>query len=169
MLQPWTRAPRGNALLISLIAVAVLMVMVAGAIQFTNYNREAAVERVRGDRLASCADAARRHLLARLKLFRTPGTLTLESQLLDDAEASKRSKLMTGHYGDSGAKATVVQVSPAAMGAASRQVRDIANVAPSGGTLGGQYYRVVVKCQEASASSAPGAESEVEFVFRYGL
>jgi hypothetical protein len=34
----------------------------------------------------------------------------------------------------------------------------------SGGFMGGQYYRVVVKCKETS-----GRESEVEFLFRYGL
>jgi hypothetical protein len=159
-----TSPPRGNALLITLIAIAVLMLMVAGAIQFTHYNREAAVEKSRGDRVGACAEAARRHLLSRLKLFHAPGRLTLASELIDDADPTLRSQVLTGHYGDTAAEATVVAVSPAAMGAASRQVRDITNVMPAGGTLGGQYYRVVVKCRESG-----GRESEVEFVFRYGL
>ncbi len=160
-----TRAPRGNALMMTLIAIAVLMALVVGAIQFTNYNREATAEKLRGDRVNACADAARRHLLSRLKLFRATTTLQiLETKLIDDPKPEARSKIRTGHYGTE-AEPTVVAVSPALMGAANRQARDIANVAAgNGGTLGGQYYRVVVKCQEAS-----GRESEVEFLFRYGL
>ena len=59
----------------------------------------------------------------------------------------------------------VVAVNAVSMGEASKQARDIANtVTDSGGTLGGKYYRVVVKCHEGA-----GRESEVEFLFRYGL
>jgi hypothetical protein len=51
------------------------------------------------------------------------------------------------------------------MGASDRQVVDISNkLLANVGFMGGQYYRVVVKCQENS-----GRESEVEFLFRYGL
>ena len=145
-----TRAPRGNALMITLIALAVLMMLVGGAIQFTNYNREATAEKLRGDRVSACAEAARRHMLSRLKLFRASGDFKLlETKLIDSPEPSERSSMMTGHYGE-GAQPTVVAVDPVLMGAAGRQVRDIANAAPGGGgTLGGQYFRVVVKCQEA--------------------
>lgn len=45
-----TSFPRGNALLLTLIAVSVLMVLVVGAIQFTNSNREATTEKLRGTR-----------------------------------------------------------------------------------------------------------------------
>ena len=160
-----TRAPRGNALMLTLIAISVLMVLVGGAIQFTNYNREATAEKLRGDRVSACADSARRHLLSRLRLFRATNDLQiLDTKLIDDPKPEARSQLRTGHYGGDKAEATVVAVSPALMGAANRQARDIANVAASG-TLGGQYFRVVVKCQEASS----GRESEVEFLFRYGL
>ncbi len=159
------RTPRGNALMMTVIALGVLMMLVGGAIQFTNYNREATSEKLRGDRVSACADAARRHMLSRLKLFRASGDFKLlETKLIDDPDPAERSKMMTGHYGGT-AQPTVVAVDPVLMGAATRQVRDIANAAPGGGgTLGGQYYRVVVKCQEAS-----GRESEVEFLFRYGL
>ena len=159
------RAPRGNALMLTLIAIAVLMVLVGGAIQFTNYNREATTEKLRGDRVSACADAARRHLLSRLKLFRATSELQiLDTTLIDDPDPSARSQMMTGHYGGE-AENTVVSVSAASMGAATKQARDIANtVTDSGGTLGGKYYRVVVKCHENS-----NRESEVEFLFRYGL
>jgi hypothetical protein len=151
--------------MMTLIAIAVLMGLVGGAIQFTNYNREATAEKLRGDRVSACADSARRHLLSRLRLFRATNDLQiLDTKLIDDPKPEARSQLRTGHYGGDKAEATVVAVSPALMGAANRQARDIANVAASG-TLGGQYFRVVVKCQEASS----GRESEVEFLFRYGL
>ncbi|HEX5753456.1 MAG TPA: hypothetical protein VFZ09_45085 [Archangium sp.] len=161
-----TRAPRGNALMLTLIAIAVLMVLVGGAIQFTNYNREATVEKLRGDKVGACADAARRHLLSRLKLFRATTELqVLDTRLIDDPDPSARSKMKTGHYGSDDAVNTVVAVNAVAMGEATKQARDIANtVTDSGGTLGGKYYRVVVKCQESG-----GRESEVEFLFRYGL
>jgi hypothetical protein len=160
-----TRAPRGNALMLTLIAISVLMVLVGGAIQFTNYNREATAEKLRGDRVGACADAARRHLLSRLKLFRATSELQiLDTTLIDDPDPSARSRMMTGHYG-SEAESTVVSVNAVAMGEATKQARDIANtVTDSNGTLGGKYYRVVVKCHESA-----GRESEVEFLFRYGL
>ncbi|MGZ3461594.1 MAG: hypothetical protein ACXU86_24145 [Archangium sp.] len=162
-----TRAPRGNALMLTLIALAVLMILVGGAIRFTNNNREATSEKLRGDRVSACADAARRHMLSRLKLFSASTDFQLlDTQLIDDPAPDARTKMVTGHYG-SGAQATVVSVNPVQMGAAGRQVRDIANTSPAGGGfLGGQYYRVVVKCQE---SGDLGRESEVEFLFRYGL
>jgi hypothetical protein len=161
-----TRTPRGNALMMTLIAISVLMLLVGGAIQFTNYNREATAEKLRGDRVGACADAARRHLLSRLKLFRATNLQIFDTKLIDDPNPDSRSKMMTGHYNEDVASATVVSVSPVLMGAGNRQSRDIANVASAnGGTLGGQYYRVVVKCQESTS----GRESEVEFLFRYGL
>jgi len=160
-----TGAPRGNALMMTLIAISVLMLLVVGAIQFTNYNREATAEKLRGDRVGACADAARRHLLSRLKLFRATNLQIFDTRLIDDPDPGARSRMSTGHYGEAEPSATVVSVNPVLMGAGARQSRDIANVAAAGGgTLGGQYYRVVVKCQEAS-----GRESEVEFLFRYGL
>ncbi|QRN94842.1 hypothetical protein JRI60_37910 [Archangium violaceum] len=164
------RAPRGNALMLTVIAMAVLLLLVGGAIQFTNYNREASSEKLRGDRVGACADAARRHLLSRLKLFRATSELQiLDTKLIDDPDPNARTRIMTGHYSasktDTTAQATVVGVDPVLMGASGRQVRDIANTVPaSGGFMGGQYYRVVVKCKETS-----GRESEVEFLFRYGL
>ncbi|HYO59487.1 hypothetical protein [Archangium sp.] len=165
MMRLRTRVLRGNALLMTLVAMGVLMLLVGGAIQFTNYNREATSEKLRGDRVSACADAARRHMLSRLKLFSASTAFQLlDTKLIDDPDPQARSRLVTGHYGTQ-AQATVVSVNPVQMGASDRQVRDIANTAPAGGGfLGGQYYRVVVKCQESS-----GRESEVEFLFRYGL
>lgn len=160
------RAPRGNALMMTLIAISVLTLLVCGAIQFTNYNREATAEKLRGDRVSACADAARRHLLSRLKLLNNPSLKFFKAELIDDPDPEARSVMKTGHYDPQPmVDNSVAVVSARLMGEGDNQARDIANIAPSGdGTLGGKYYRVVVKCQEAS-----GRESEVEFLFRYGL
>ncbi|PTL77651.1 hypothetical protein DAT35_43480 [Vitiosangium sp. GDMCC 1.1324] len=158
--------------MLTLIAIAVLMLLVGGAIQFTNRNREASVEKLRGERVSSCAEAARRHLLSRLSLFQTSGPLTLtqlDTKLIDDPDPNARSRMMTGHY-DLGPDKTVTVVSAETMGAAGRQARDLANTAPSSANLQGQYYRVVVNCEEPTGNPAiKGRQSEVEFLFRYGL
>lgn len=161
-----TRAPRGNALMMTLIAISVLTLLVCGAIQFTNSNREATAEKLRGDRVSACADAARRHLLSRLKLLNNPSLKFFKAELIDDPDPEARSVMKTGHHDPQPmVDNSVAVVSARLMGEGDNQARDIANIAPSGdGTLGGKYYRVVVKCQEAS-----GRESEVEFLFRYGL
>lgn len=164
-----TRAPRGNALMMTLIAISVLMLLVSGAIQFTNYNREATAEKLRGDRVGACADAARRHLLSRLRLLSSPLLRTFEAELIDDPNKTARSMMRTGHYGEPPPKPeldnSVAIVDARLMGEGGEQARDIANIAPNGGTLGGKYYRVVVKCREKASQR----ESEVEFLFRYGL
>jgi Tfp pilus assembly protein PilX len=160
------RAPRGNALMLTLVAIAVLMVLVVGAIQFTNSNREAAAERLRGERVGACADSARRHVLSRLKQFHIKELRILEARLIDASDPDARSQLVTGHYGSTDAEDTAVVIDSSTMGEATKQARDIANTVSDTGTLGGKYYRVVVKCQEPEPS---GRESEVEFLFRYGL
>ncbi|PTL80274.1 hypothetical protein [Vitiosangium sp. GDMCC 1.1324] len=152
--------------MLTIIANLVLMVLVVGAIQFTTTNRQASTEKLRGDGISACTDVARRHLLSRLKLYGPSSIFQLmDTKLIDDPDPQARTSMMTGHYGSADAQPTVVLVSPEQMGASDRQVRDVVNIAPAGGGfLGGQYYRVVVKCQEGS-----GRESEVEFLFRYGL
>jgi len=171
MMQSRPRAARGNALMLTLVALTVLMVLVGGAIQFTNRNREAATEKIRGERIGMCVDAARRHLLSRLSLQQVP-TKSLElfsAQLIDDPTPEARTNMLTGHYGGD-VETTVTTVDAVTMGAASGQAVTVGNVYRSSAILGGQYYRVVVKCQEPSGNPATaGRESEVEFLFRYGI
>lgn len=156
-------AARGSALLVTLIAMAVLGVLVVGAIQFTGTNRAAAIAKMRGDRVSACAETARRYLLSKLRVYGVDVTsLTLEQTLMDDAVASRRSTMTTTHYSEPNAQATVVAVSASSVSSSRGQARDLANrlVKP---TLGGAYYRVVVMCKEENRSS------ELEFLFRYGL
>ena len=171
---------RGNSLLVTMIALAVLMVLVVAAIRFTGTNREAAVSKVRGDRMTACADTARRYLLSRLRvtgvdvksLELDPTAHTTYARLPDDPATSKQSIIGEGHYGDdvtiSGFTPAVATVTPSSFGSAANQIRDLANAAPGSATLGGQYFRVVMKCQEPG-STGVAREAETEFVFRYGL
>lgn len=161
---PAARGARGNALLVTLIALAVLMLMTVGAIEFTGINRRAAVSQLSGDRISSCAETARRYLISRLNVFQLPRELKLEQTLMDDPNAADRSKMMTAHYADDVAQATVVAVGSEAFSASRQQSAELANNLPSDSTRNGGYFRVVVKCKESA-----NREAELEFLFRYGL
>ncbi len=165
---------RGNALIVVLVSVAVLTLLVVAAIKFTGGNHDAAMMKNRGDQMASCAEVARRYLMAQLpvnplspttsELNPADTTVQFERILPDNDIASKRSVIATGHVGTVARAATIVSVAPLSVGAARKQVRDVANsLGP--GTLGGQYYRVVVRCIEPGSTRA----SELEFSFRYGI
>lgn len=165
--------------MVTMIALAVLMVLVVGAIRFTGTNREAAVSKLKGDRMAACAETARRYLLSRMRIFGVavtelnlvgdPQFGTTYAYLPDDPLPAKQSIIGPGHFGDnltSPVSANKPQMVPGSMMAGSAAlVRDLANAAPASPYLGGSYYRVVMKCQEGSGAR----ESEIEFVFRYGL
>lgn len=164
--------------MVTMIALAVLMVLVVGAIRFTGTNREAALSKMKGDRMGACADTARRYLLSRLRLYGTsvtdlkfdPSANTTWAKLPDDAVAAKQSVVGPGHYGEdlTITPSSIVLMPSTGFGSGVDQIRDLANAAPGSGTLGGQYYRAVVKCQEAGTLGV-ARESEVEFVFRFGL
>ena len=161
---PAARGARGNALLITLIALAVLMLMTVGAIEFTGINRRAAVSQLSGDRISSCAETARRYLMSRLTVFQLPSELKLDQTLLDDPIAADRSRMTTAHYEDANAQATVVAVGSESFSAARQQSAELANNLPTDSTRNGGYFRVVVKCRESA-----NREAELEFLFRYGL
>jgi len=155
----------GNALLVTMIALAVLMVLVVGALRFTGTNREAAAAKMKGDASQACADAARRYLMAKFRTFGVPiEGLTLDNTIPDSPIVANRTRILTAHYDSLTSEPTIVAVSAQSMGQSRRQVRDMSNV-PAGTTLGGRYYRVVVKCRDAVSRR----ESELEFTFRHGI
>jgi hypothetical protein len=157
--------PRGNALIIVLIGIAVLMLLVAGAIRFTGDNRVAATSKARADELQACADTAKKLLLSRLRTFGVPATgLTFDVRLPNEPLPANQAQLRTGHIGATGAEPTIVKLDATAMGSSRYQVRDMANTLAAT-TLGGEYYRVVVSCRHPDT----GASSELEFTFRHGL
>lgn len=164
--------------MVTMIALAVLMVLVVGAIRFTGTNRVAAVSKLKADRMAACAETARRYVLSRLRIFgAAPTELKLDSAgvvnyttIPDDPVASKQTRIGPSHFGEDITTTTsaIGIVQPGTIGASGKTVFDVANTLRDSGGLGGTYYRVVMKCQEPGALGV-GRESEIEFVFRYGL
>lgn len=149
-----------------MIAIAVLMVLVVAAIQFTGVNRDGAVAKIRADELAACAETAKRLLINQLDSPNTPLTgTTYHFELPDRPDPSDRTAAMTGHYNENdGGYGSITPVSGSSIAVSSRSARDLSNGAPSSAGFGGTPYRVVMKCKDRG-----GRESEVEFVFRYGI
>lgn len=168
------RRVKGHVLVTTMVALAVLMVVVAGAIAFTGTNRRGAASEARADSMAACAESARRVIISQLsaanitvapiplqQAFITDGGWSLPDNALDAGQ----SFVSAGHVRDgqaSSAITTVQILSSKAMGAAQGQTRDLSNVAPASNT-NGAYYRIVAKCTDAQKR-----EAEVEFVFRFG-
>lgn len=156
---------RGSALLVTLIALAVLMLIVVAAVQFTGTNREGAGSKLRSDELTACAESARRYLTAQLQVADQPLAGAVDMQIVDQSAVSERTSLQMAHYDQTDAgMANFAPVSGQMMGSTRKGARDLANSAPSQTTLGGSYYRVVMKCRDRGAR-----ESEVEFLFRFGI
>jgi type II secretory pathway pseudopilin PulG len=156
------------ALVMSLIVVALLSVMVAGAITFTGTERNAAVLQTRDDALSACTQAARNLFLARLRVL-TPSSAP-QVQL---AEAHGGGLIRSGHFtgapaaSGSGTTPTLTHVErlPAnAVGASRGMARDISNTLGDSAE-GAAWYSVTALCQEYPG----GPEREVEFVVRVGL
>lgn len=155
---------RGNALITVMVALAVLLTLVVAAINFTGSNRESASAKGRADQLAACAQAAKRTLLAQLKVYNISVTDLSLNARLPDGTTDTSTEMLTGHYSSTAPEPTIVKLESSAMGQSRRQLRDMSNTIAQT-TLGGSYYRVVARCR----SRVNGAESEVEFTFRHGI
>ena len=154
---------RGAILIATMVMLVVLLVLVVGAIAFTGKNREAAAGKMRAEELHACAEAARKHLLSRLRLFNVPvRSIVLDTQIPTGDGQSMQ--IMTGHYGDTTAQPTIVELSAATVLGTNSAPDDEANVMRRGLGTGGQFYGAVVKCRDAA-----GREAELEFAFRYGF
>lgn len=166
-MRTWIR--RGNALLVALIAMAILTMLVAGAIVFTGQNQRAAVSKVTADEVRACAELARRYIISRLKVYGqsavAPSDLMLVQTITDNVTAAERSTISTKHYDQTGpvTASTGALIPASAVGGSQNTVRDMANVITPG-SLGGNFYSVVVMCEQPS-----GRSSEVEFVFKFGI
>lgn len=158
---------RGNALMMVLISLAILMMLVAGAIQFTGTNRQAAMAQSRGAELQACAITGRKMLLSRLRTYGiSADSLTLDTVIPDSQNTADQTQVRLGHLDFDGGSPpqVVVELTAGSMGASGRQVRDVANIIGDT-TMGGRYWRVVVSCK----NPVTNAQSEVEFTFRHGL
>lgn len=155
-------APRGMALVMSLLVVALATLLVLGAITFTGTERNASVLQTREDSLSACTQAARNLFLARLRVL-TPGNVD-EVRL---TEAYGQGLILSGHYTGTPAAPTLTHVERVpsnAVGASRGAARDISNTLGDA-TEGAYWYSVTALCQEYPG----GPEREVEFVVRVGL
>lgn len=156
---------RGHALLVTIIALTVLLLLVSSAIQITGANREAAASKARGDELQACALVGRKLILAKLRIFGTPvGGLTLDTALPDTQSTSTDKRLRTAHFDSAGVEPVIVKLDSGVMGSSRYQVREMSNTLAQT-TMGGDYFRVVITCRHPTSN----AQSEVEFAFRHGI
>ena len=179
------RAERGFALVVALLALAVMGVIVAGAIVFTGTERSAAVLQTKDEQLSACAQAAKNMFLSRIRVLQgNTGTVALDEVFKDHAGERR---LRSGHYTPPDPLAPpnpeivdveVVEGVNAGAGAGgdgdvSNRLGRYANMNPAGGggPAGGMgsvratAYRVSVLCQQG----AGGPEREIEFVVQVGI
>lgn len=159
------RITRGNALMMTLIALAVLLMLVSAAIQFTGTNREAAIAMSRSDEMKACATVARRVLLSKLRTSNiSPATLELNTVIPSSTVVAEQNQVVSAHFDSTIPEPVIVKLDSRSFGASRGQVREMANtIGPP--TMGGSYYRVVVTCRHPISNS----QSELEFTFRHGL
>jgi type II secretory pathway pseudopilin PulG len=158
-MRPPASAPRGMALVMSLIVVVLITLLVAGAITFTGTERSASVLQTRDDTLSACTQAARNLFLARLRVL-TPGSVP-QAQL-DDAYGE--GLIRSGHFTGTPTLTHVERLPANAVGASRDAARDISNTLGDSAE-GAYWYSITALCQEHPG----GPEREVEFVVRVGL
>lgn len=151
----------GSILIAAMVVLVVLMLLIAAAIAFTGKNREASAGKMQGDQVAACADAARRHLLSKLRMLKGSAS-SLRLVDVKVPHGDRELTISTSHF--DGTQAMVQALTPAAVVSDTVKARDLSNAAPGSATLGGQFYSVVVKCEDPG-----GRMAELEFAFRYGL
>lgn len=155
------RADRGSALLAALTIIGVLALITVATLQLAQISKVSAVRDQRRLSQTACVEAARQHVLGRLRTFNLdPTTIQLDNAVQVDTGTRN---LRTGHLG--GAAVTSVKaLPPSLVGGSSARNRDLSNVIVPSPTFGGRYYRVVVACTDPAAG-----EMELEFTFKYGL
>jgi type II secretory pathway pseudopilin PulG len=179
------RAERGFALVVALLALAVMGVIVAGAIVFTGTERSAAVLQTKDEQLSACAQAAKNMFLSRIRVLQgNTGSVGLD-EVFKDYNGERR--LRSGHYTPPDPLAPpnpeivdVEVVEGVNAGAGAGGDGDVSNRIPYRGSLGSDpgggaggavgsvratAYRVSVLCQQG----AGGPERELEFVVQVGI
>ena len=148
-------------MLAALIVIGVLALVTVATLQLAQAAKTDSVRDARKLSQASCVEAARQHLLGRLRVFGLdPTTITLDQAVT--VESGTRN-LRTGHIG--GPAITSVKALPSNLvGGSSARNRDLTNLIVPSPVLGGRHYRVVVACTDPTAG-----QMELEFTFRYGL
>jgi hypothetical protein len=155
------RTPRGSALLAALSVLVVLALVTMATLQLASLSRGSAILDSRKLTQASCVEAARQHVLGRLRVFGLdPTSIQLDQAVQVD---SGTRQLRTGHI-SAPSVTSVRAIPPNLVGGSGARNRDMSNLVVPSPTLGGKYYRVVVACTDPAAG-----DMELEFTFRYGL
>lgn len=157
------RAPRGVSLILVLIAIALLTLLVAGAVAFTGSERAAAGAETNADTLSACTQAARNLFLANLRVAQG-NAANVAFDVALGLDGGDRPSLRTGHF--SGSSATLLSVTRLTDNTIGgmRNTLDLSNSVGTPQVVAG-FYRVAVLC-EARPS---GPQKEMEFVVRVGL
>ncbi len=167
--------------MVVMIALAVLLFLVAAAIEINGTANEGAIASARADEMQACAAAARRVLLSRLPnitLGGAPspdgqpvvsGSFTMDTRtgygLPTSATAAEQNYALTGHLDDTAVQTSIVSLNASAMGSAANSMRSVANTAGVDPVTTAQFYRVAVTCHHPNSN----AKSELEFTVRHGF
>ncbi|BDG09095.1 pilus assembly PilX N-terminal domain-containing protein [Anaeromyxobacter paludicola] len=161
--------PRGSALVFAMIVVLALTAVGVALIRFTSRELAGATAGRQNDALVACAEAGRQLLLSQ---FRAVGIAPTSLQALNVAlDAAGQTRVLGGHVG-ANVQVQQVQVLPGgSFGTSANSVRDLSNIIPGAGALGGTPYRIVVHCQDRGdpADPASGRQLEIEFGVKFGL
>lgn len=154
-------APRGSALLAALIVIGVLALVTVATLELARLSKSDAVRDSRVLSQTSCVEAARQHVLGRLRVFGLDPTSIQLDQAVQVDTGSRQ--MRTGHL--RGPSITSVRaLPPQLVGGSGARNRDLSNLIVPSPSLGGRFYRVVVACTDPAAG-----DMELEFTFRYGL
>lgn len=149
------KAPRGAALIVTLLLLTVLLVIGAGIVRRTQHTTDATAEKRRYDASVSCAEGAREMLLGQFRAF----GVTITDLQMDTKVGDRR--LASGHYDQFDIKTVRSLAGSGAFG--TQAVTGTSNRMLAVG-LGGVPYVFTVVCSDAG-----GRQTEVEFFIRFGL
>ncbi len=168
----YRRAPRGSALLMSVIVVLVISVIAVGIIRFASREVAGSTAGARYGALVACADAGRRLMLSQFHAVGlAPTSLSPLNRALDSSLPGAQTLVVGGHVDEPASSVQVNQVVflPDNAFGPSNRVRDLSNVISLAGQ-GGKPIKVMVHCiDHGDGTPTGGRQLEVEFGVRFGI
>lgn len=166
---------RGSVLLLVVVLLAVIGLLAAAAVSFSQSELGAARNERSGDELLACADAGRQYMLSRFDQQGLPSELKAVNVDVNsvgipncptDGTVTKDERCArSGHIGSKWVVTDLSGVTAVASNAGGNKhaLRDLTNTAGRS-TLDGVPYKITVHCVDDI-----GRGTEVEFVVRFGL
>ena len=159
------RAPRGFSLVFTMLVVALLTLLVAGAIVFTGSEQSAAVQRTRAERQSACLQAARNEFMSRIRVL-SANTPNVSFNTTLPLPGGDTLTLRSGHISSASPSLGAVEEMPGVTKPTGGS-QDLTNKLGGGGGFGGlgaKFYRITATCTDPT-----GNELEVEFSLRVGI